>query len=192
MKMRMGKMAGARLAAAAGTLILAGLVYAAPGIAHPHEGEGDEAKVEKIIIIRDDGKGEHRGEGEHVRTFRMERGAEPRADGTGERIRTFRVERDGSGDGEGHVRAFRLDGDARSIDCGSGRTEIDESTGNEGERSRTRIVVCGDGDLSAAQRIEKLEKALGRINANEELSSEHKERVTAALRDAIERLRATP
>ena len=204
--MKMFNRGSARLAAAAGALVLAGLGLGAPGIAHPHEdGDSAERKVEKVIILREGEDGPRDGKGDRVRRFHVERGG----DHDGKHVRTIRIEGDGDHDGKGkpvrtfhierhgdhgkdggrHVRAFRIDGD-NMIDCDGEKTEVDESTG--GERERTRVVICGKGDLNAAQRIERLEQALGRINANQELSVEHKEKVTAALREAMERLRATP
>ena len=180
-----------RAAAAAGALVLAGLGLGAPGIAHPHGDEdGADTKVEKVIILREGEGGEHRGKGERVRTFHIERDGK-HGDGN---VRTIRIERKGDHEGAGpRVRALHMGEGARMIDCGGGeRTEVEESTGGETTRERTRIVFCGKEGLSAAQRIEKLEKALDRINANGELSAEHKDKVTAALRGAIERLRTTP
>jgi hypothetical protein len=92
-----------------------------------------------------------------------------------------------SGDGERRVRVMH-DGAMAVADCGGERAAVSEST--DGDRERTRIILCGKGDLTDAQRVEKLERALARISANEELSAEHKEKVTAALRAAIERLRS--
>jgi hypothetical protein len=178
-----------RVAAAAGILVLAGLGLGAPTIAHPHGDEdGADTKVEKVIILREGEGGEHRGKSERVRTFHIERDGK-HGDGN---VRTIRIERSGEhGDGK-RVRAFHMGDGARMIDCGGERTEIDEATPGENARERTKIVFCGKDGLSAAQRIEKLEKALDRINANDELSAEHKDKVTAALRGAIERLRTTP
>jgi hypothetical protein len=92
------------------------------------------------------------------------------------------------GGGEHRVRTFRIPSAAALADCDGERIAVSESTG--GDRERTRVVICSKGDLSAADRAEKLERALARINANDELSAEHKEKVTAALREAIERLRS--
>src|SRR5688500_14398649 len=181
--MRMTNKASVRAAAAAGALVLAGLGLGAPGIAHPHP-EGADGKVEKVIILREGEGGENRGK-RRIRTFHVE-GDGKHGDGA---VRTIRIQRRGDHAGAGpRVRAFHMGDGARLLDCGGERTEVDESTGND----RTRIVFCGKSDLSAAQRIEKLEKALDRINANDELSAEHKDKVTAALRGAIERLRTTP
>lgn len=84
------------------------------------------------------------------------------------------------------VREFRMDGPHGLSRCGGDKTEVDESTG---DKERTRIVICGDG-ANAAERTEHLERALARIEANDALSAEHKVRITAKLREAIEKVRA--
>ena len=87
----------------------------------------------------------------------------------------------------GRVHALDHDG-ARIVDCAGNHKVVDQSTG-EG-RERTRIVLCDHGNATAADRAQRLEHALARIEANDELSSEHKAQVSAALREAIERLRS--
>ena len=178
----------ARLAAAAGALAIAGFGLGAPGIAHPHGDEdGAVTRTEKVIVIRE-GDGKHDGKTKRVRTFHIEGDGPVAADSEGRRIRTFRVERDGKAGGERHVRVMRLDGD-RLADCG--REEVVRSeTG--GENDKTKVIICSKGELSQAQRVEKIEKVLTRIQANDDLSAEQKERVTAALRRAIEDMRTTP
>jgi hypothetical protein len=88
-------------------------------------------------------------------------------------------------DGEAgrRVRILDVDGDRAGCD----KTEVNDRDGRE----KTKVVVCGDDHASAADRAARLETALGRIQQNDELSAEHKARVTAALQDAIERLRST-
>jgi hypothetical protein len=86
------------------------------------------------------------------------------------------------------VRAFGMDG-MRVMDCGDSDRTVTESSDN-GER--TRIVLCSRGEANPARRVERLEQALGRIASSGQLTAEQKERVTAALREAIERLRTTP
>jgi hypothetical protein len=89
--------------------------------------------------------------------------------------------------GRHHIRTVHVDGAARLARCDGQRSEIDEST--DAGREKTRIVICGR-ELSPAKHAEHLERALSRIQDNDELSAEHKEKVTAALREAIDRLRA--
>ena len=60
------------------------------------------------------------------------------------------------------------------------------------KNDKTKVIICSEEQLTEAQRIEKIEKVLDRIQSNGELSAEHKERVTAALRRAIEDMRTTP
>lgn len=69
---------------------------------------------------------------------------------------------------------------------GNELANVDESEGNR----RTRIMVCGQEGQSAEQRLENLQRARARIAENDELSDEHRARVTAALDQAIARLRA--
>jgi hypothetical protein len=92
--------------------------------------------------------------------------------------------------------ARRAEGEAprrlRILDVGDDKDCTRSETGDEG-KERTRIIVCTKGGdaLASADRAEKLERALERIQQNDDLSAEHKERVAAALREAIERLRNT-
>jgi hypothetical protein len=81
------------------------------------------------------------------------------------------------------VRVLDVNGDRPGCD----KAEVNDDNGRE----KTKVVVCGDEQASAADRAAHLEKALGRIQQSDELSAEHKARVTAALQDAIERLRNT-
>jgi hypothetical protein len=45
--------------------------------------------------------------------------------------------------------------------------------------------------MSATDRAQRLQEALERVEKNDRISAEHKERVAAALREAIDRLRDT-
>lgn len=96
----------------------------------------------------------------------------PHAEGGDREIRRFRVE--GLGDLAGH--------------CAGQKDEVNEASPDG--RERTRILVCGDTQLSAAERAEKLEHVLSRLESRDDLSAGQKARVTAALREAIERVRA--
>jgi hypothetical protein len=87
------------------------------------------------------------------------------------------------GEARRQIRVLDVDGDHAGCD----KTEVNDSDG----RQKTKVIVCGDEQVSAADRAARLEKALGRIQQNDDLSAEHKARVTAALQEAIERLRAT-
>jgi hypothetical protein len=70
-------------------------------------------------------------------------------------------------------------------DCAGDRNEI-RTADRDGKKAK--VVLCSRGDVSAAERAKRLEHALARINARDELSPETKARITTALRDAIERL----
>lgn len=103
------------------------------------------------------------------------------------------IERSGdhAQDGE-HVRRFRIEGsgpgELAAAHCTGTKDEVDETSADG--RQRTRIMVCGNGNLSPAERAEKLEHALARLEARDDLSAEQKAKVTAALRATIERVRA--
>jgi hypothetical protein len=87
------------------------------------------------------------------------------------------------GEARQRIRVLDVNGDHPGCD----KTEVNDDEGRE----KTKVVICGDDHASAADRAARLEKALGRIQQNDELSAEHKARVTAALQEAIERLRNT-
>ena len=197
-----------RLGAAAGALILAGLTFASPGFASDPDGKGDGKKVEKVIILSDhegvpgDGK---------ARTFHMQRLDMANCEGgdrnvressdKGERTRVIICRRDGPNakagdhgahaDGSPRVRAFAMHG-GELADCLGGEREVTESNEN-GKHSKVILCTRG-GEANPAQRVERLEQALSRLTSSDQLTAEQKERVTAALREAIEKLRtpATP
>ena len=181
----------AQLAASAAALILAGS-FAGAALAHP---EHDGKPVKEVIVISEhDGQGADDAKGKRVHRFHIERDAA--GDGEGER-RVIRIERDGKGKGEGahavrierggpgehRLRTIMLDG-KRLADCEGGEKLVDESAGDDKEK--TKVIICGEGGDPAARR-QRLEQALARINANEHISTEHKEKIAASLRAAIER-----
>ncbi|HEY5721925.1 MAG TPA: hypothetical protein VIT45_06350 [Allosphingosinicella sp.] len=184
--MKMNLIGAARFAAAAGALAIAGFGLGGPGIAHPHgEEDGAVTKTEKVIILRE-GDSKHDGKGKRLRTFHVEGDGKA---GDGRRIRTVHIGRDGkAGEGERHVRVMRF-GEGALHDC-DGEEVARSETG--GENDKTKVIICSKDQLTQAQRIEKIEKVLTRIQSNDELSAEHKEKVTAALRRAIEDMRTTP
>ena len=73
--------------------------------------------------------------------------------------------------------------------CAGEKTEVVEETGTD-KKEKTRIVICGKEGLSREERAARLEEALERVQANDSLSAEHRERMTAALREVMETLRA--
>ena len=82
------------------------------------------------------------------------------------------------------IRAFTLTDGAAS--CSGARDEVNEQSSNGAEK--THIILCSKGEGSDAERAAHLEKAISRIEQNQEISAERKEKVIAALREAIERL----
>jgi hypothetical protein len=116
--------------------------------------------------------------------------AHPHSDGDAKEKRTERIvivsEKGDREHSRERVREFRMEDRDGMAHCGGDKTEVDESTG---DKERTRIVICGDGADSAA-RAEHLERALARIQDNDSLSAEHKARISAKLREAIDKARA--
>jgi len=90
----------------------------------------------------------------------------------------------GEGGDDSHVRTFTFDSAASA--CTGARDEVNETSGDG--REKTRILFCANGNASPAERAERLQHALARIEANDSLSAEQKEKVVTALRDAIARL----
>lgn len=175
--------AGLRAVAAGAAVLAAGLAGAA--FAHPHE-EGDKGeKATRMIVIteRATHDGKEGAQGDKVRRFRIERDGHGKP-GEGTHVRTFHIERDGKG-GPG-VHAFAL-GDGHALNCDEGDKLVDETAGDDKEK--TKVVICSKGSTSA-QRAERLEQAISKINSNSEISAEHKARITTALRAAIDRARA--
>lgn len=154
---------------AAAALLLAGAAGAA--FAHPHpDGEGDGKRVERIVIIGDGADSEHHAKpGEHgVRRFEL-----------------HRVDGDGKPGGP-HVRRFEMH-DGALAHCDGGEKIVDDSSG-DGDR-KTKVIICAKGQPTAAS-AERLEQALARITANDELSAEQKARIAIALKSAIDRARS--
>ncbi|MFL6861448.1 MAG: hypothetical protein ACJ8DZ_00435 [Allosphingosinicella sp.] len=98
------------------------------------------------------------------------------------------VDHKGQGEsGDPHVLAVALaDGGAS---CTGNADQVSQQS--EDGKQKTKIVICSPGEASPADRAERLQRAIARVEANQELSAEHKEKVVAALREAIERLQAT-
>ncbi|HET9639944.1 MAG TPA: hypothetical protein VFP12_12135 [Allosphingosinicella sp.] len=158
-----------RLGLAAAALLLAGAGGAA--LAHPHpDGDGGEKTVKRFVII-EDGKGdEHHAKGDHVRRVEIIRDGEHHAAGHGPR-----------------VRRFEMRGHGAPVDCDGGDRVVEENGEEDGKK--TKVVICTKGRPTAAT-AERIEKALARIRANDELSDEQKARIETALRSAMERARS--
>jgi hypothetical protein len=99
--------------------------------------------------------------------------AGPHADGTASEVHRFRIE----GGGE-----------ALAAQCAGQKDEVNAAS--DDGKQHTRIVLCGNSQLSAAERADKLEHVLSRLEARDDLSAEQKAKVTAALREAIQKVRA--
>jgi hypothetical protein len=102
------------------------------------------------------------------------------------------TDREGGSGGEAtsRIRTMHLDGEHGTSECSGERSGISEETGTGDARQKTRIMICGDGSLTAAQRAAKLAEVRARIAGEADLSAEHKAKVTAALDAEIARLRA--
>lgn len=99
------------------------------------------------------------------------------------------IERAGGHADAGAVHSFRLeDGADPTGGCTGHKDEVDETSADG--RQRTRILVCGNAQISSAERVEKLEHVLSRLEARDDLSAEQKAKVTAALREVIEKARS--
>jgi hypothetical protein len=94
------------------------------------------------------------------------------ADGNGSEVHRFRIE--GFGEAPGA--------------CTGTKDEVNEA-GPDGKQ-RTRIMICSGGQLSAAERADKLEHVLSSLEARDDLSPEQKARVAASLREVIGKLRS--
>jgi hypothetical protein len=103
-----------------------------------------------------------------------------------ERVIVMTGDRDST---KGDVRSFRIhrgEGGVALSDCDGDKTEIEEGAGKE----KTRIFFCGKPSLTSEERARKLEEVRSRLAKNDRLSGEHRARVDAALKEAIERARA--
>lgn len=78
--------------------------------------------------------------------------------------------------------------------CDGIKSESDVTTGADGEKKRTRILICGkDGEgatKSRAHVLEGLENAKAELAKDDKISAEHRARVIAQLDQEIARLKA--
>jgi hypothetical protein len=88
--------------------------------------------------------------------------------------------------GDPQIRAFALADGAAA--CAGDKDEV--TSQSEDGKQKTKILICSKTEMSAADRAEHLQRAIARIEANQDLSAEHKEKVVAALRSEIERLQS--
>ncbi len=121
--------------------------------------------------------------------------AHPHPDGDGDgdkKVERVIIMRDGPADqhakrkGE-RVRRFEIHGAGRLVGCEGGEKIVDES-GGDGDK-KTKVIICTKGVPNAAT-AKRLEDALARITANDDLSDEQKARIETALRSAIDRARS--
>jgi hypothetical protein len=94
---------------------------------------------------------------------------------------------DAAAESDRRVRVFSM-GDGHMADCGADHPALVDRGSADGHE-RTRVVLCGHRELSAADRSVQLEHVLDRVQHMDGLSDSSKERVTAALREAIDQLR---
>ena len=112
-------------------------------------------------------------------------GALAHPDGDREKMRKVII-LDGAEKGEkGARRIVRLDGERPH--CKGEKTEVVEETGAKGEKQKTRIVLCARDGAAPADRARHLAEALARVESNDALSPEHREKVAAAIREAMEK-----
>jgi beta-lactamase regulating signal transducer with metallopeptidase domain len=132
---------------------------------------GDRERHEHVIVMTHRGDGQGEGHGES------------RSQGHGEGS--------GHGDSADHHRMMMMHpGGGMAMvmpHCDHGSADIDEESGDANNRSR--VVICGGGDATPAQRAERLQRARDRLAGDSELSAEQRARVLALLDQQIARLR---
>jgi beta-lactamase regulating signal transducer with metallopeptidase domain len=149
--------AGAAVTAA---LIATSMAFGAPSLA---QDKGEQKQERRIIIM------EHRD------------GA-PTAEGAERRERReFSVRRDGQGDVTRHVLDPEVEARIERCRQGDSLLNVNEGEGNQ----RTRILLCAQGEGSAENRVEALQRARERIASEDHLSADAKQRVLAQIDQAI-------
>jgi hypothetical protein len=93
---------------------------------------------------------------------------------------------DGAGDQGQRVRVYGM-ADAAIAHCGD--QPLVERSSADGQQ-KTRVVICSDHEVNVADRTTRLEHVMERIQNMDGLSDASKERVTQALREAIDQLRS--
>lgn len=179
------------LAGATAIAALAGLsaAFGTPSFAHPHPEAQPQAPAQAQ-------PGEERRERRTiVRTYRHDRGeaaaghGEHGANGDREQERVMvMVHRGAAGEhGERDIRVHGRHGEIMAADCDDGQaTNVDETSDGE----RTRVMLCSQGNATPAERAERLQRVLGRLAQDSELSEAQRARVVEALNREIARLRA--
>ena len=151
-------------AAVTTALMAASMAFGAPGLA---QDKGEQKQEQRIIIM------EHRD------------GA-PAAEGAERRERReFSVRRDRDGNVTRHVLDPEVEARIERCRQGDNLLNVNEGEGNQ----RTRILLCAQGEGSAGNRVEALQRARERIASEDHLSAEAKQRVLAQIDQAIARAR---
>jgi len=167
--------------------------------------EDRDGHVERVIVLTDrhrDGRPEdarHDGERDRVHVFSMngadvahcerDRPLVDRSSPDGHDRARVIICRRGEGphpDGERQrVRVFGMNG-PDGVDCNPDHPLVDRSSPDG--HDRTKVIICGHGEATIADRTARLEHVIERIQHMDGLPDSSKDRVTAALREAIEQL----
>ena len=79
---------------------------------------------------------------------------------------------------------------AKIANCEGQKFEADATSGADKDKRRTHIVLCGKKDATKAETAAMLESAVKRLETNQELPAENKERILAQLKAKIAELKA--
>jgi len=183
---------GRMLAGAAAIATLAGLSLAlgTPSSAHPHPETQPPAQAQPPAQPGQ----ERREERRIIRTYRHDSGDaaahrehSAHTDREQQRV-TVMVHRDAAGEHAGRdIRLHGGHGEIMPTDCDDGQAaNVDETSDGQ----RTRVMVCSQGNATPAERAERLQRVLGRLAEDSELSEAQRARVVEALNREIARLRA--
>lgn len=140
----------------------AALTVAAPAVASTQTTPAPDTSVASV----------HDGDGQNERVFVFT-----------DQVREHRGNEAGS-DERHRARVYAVG--ANMADCAD-HPLVDNATPDG--HDRTRVIICAHRELSAADRSTQLEHVIERVQHMDGLSDSSKERVTAALREAIEQLR---
>lgn len=185
-------------------MLLAAAVQAAPA---PPAATDDRKVVVREIIIHEDrdsatAEGEKGEKGERREIVIVREGKDGtvvRLPGHGER-RSFVMLRDGKDiPKEGEKREIHVirSGSgphaahgALIADCKDGRRfETEAAGGKDGDKGRTKVMLCTRGDKGPGDMTEALERAAKRISENKDMPADVRARVLGSLNDEIARLK---
>ena len=94
------------------------------------------------------------------------------------------------GDGKDTERVLSPEMKDKIAKCQGEKVEANADIKNEGKTQRSRILICAKPGESKAELAQSLEKALGRIEGESEMTPEAKAQIVAQLRAKIAELRA--